>query len=92
LTITTGTGKTFVAFLICWKLWESGWNAWAEKRRPRIYYLADRNILIPDESITGDVLIAFINQDRATLPDGREGQGLFAYLRSLTGSNGGDRL
>ncbi|MEI6102748.1 MAG: DEAD/DEAH box helicase family protein [Methanothrix sp.] len=48
LTMATGTGKTFVAFQICWKLWESGWNARGEKRRPRILYLADRNILIDD--------------------------------------------
>ena len=48
LTMATGTGKTFVAFQICWKLWESGWNAHGEKRRPRILYLADRNILIDD--------------------------------------------
>ena len=48
LTMATGTGKTFVAFQICWKLWEAGWNARGEKRRPRILYLADRNILIDD--------------------------------------------
>lgn len=48
LTMATGTGKTFVAFQICWKLWESGWNSRGEHRRPRILYLADRNILIDD--------------------------------------------
>lgn len=48
LTMATGTGKTFVAFQICWKLWESGWNARGEHRRPRILYLADRNILVDD--------------------------------------------
>ena len=48
LTMATGTGKTFVAFQVCWKLWESGWNARSEPRRPRILYLADRNILIDD--------------------------------------------
>ena len=48
LTMATGTGKTFVAFQICWKLWEASWNAKGEKRRPRILYLADRNILIDD--------------------------------------------
>jgi type I restriction enzyme M protein len=41
--------------------------------------------------ITGDELIAFINQERAVLPDGREGPGLFTYLRDLQGTNGGDR-
>lgn len=42
-------------------------------------------------SITGDELIAFINQEQATLPDGSEGPGLFTYLRNLQGTNGGDR-
>lgn len=41
--------------------------------------------------ITGEELIAFINQEQAVLPDGNEGPGLFAYLRSLQGANGGDR-
>lgn len=48
LTMATGTGKTFVAFQICWKLWESRWNRIGDYRRPRILYLADRNILIDD--------------------------------------------
>jgi type I restriction enzyme R subunit len=46
LTMATGTGKTFVAFQICWKLWASRWNPTGEHRRPRILYLADRNILV----------------------------------------------
>jgi type I site-specific restriction endonuclease len=46
LTMATGTGKTFVAFQICWKLWSSRWNRLGEHRRPRILYLADRNILV----------------------------------------------
>lgn len=43
------------------------------------------------QGVTGDELLAFINQDEATRPDGRRGPGLFAYLRSLTSSNGDDR-
>jgi type I restriction enzyme R subunit len=46
VTMATGTGKTAVAFQICWKLWTSRWNRTGEHRRPRILYLADRNILI----------------------------------------------
>jgi type I restriction enzyme R subunit len=46
LTMATGTGKTAVAFQICWKLWTSRWNRAGEYRRPKILYLADRNILI----------------------------------------------
>ena len=41
--------------------------------------------------ITGEELIAFINNDEAIRPDGKRGAGLFAYLRSLQGANGGDR-
>lgn len=43
------------------------------------------------QGITGDELLAFINQDEAVRPDGRRGPGLFAYLRGLTSSNGDDR-
>lgn len=50
-----------------------------------------RDWAAPEDGITGDSLIAFINQDRATLPGGGEGPGLFAYLRALQGENGGDR-
>ncbi len=48
LTMATGTGKTMVAFQICWKLWSARWNRTGEHRRPRILYLADRNILVDD--------------------------------------------
>lgn len=48
LTLATGTGKTIVAFQICWKLWSSRWNRTGEYRRPKILYLADRNVLIDD--------------------------------------------
>jgi type I restriction enzyme R subunit len=46
LTLATGTGKTFIAFQIAWKLFQSRWNLSSEpSRRPRILFLADRNIL-----------------------------------------------
>lgn len=51
LTLATGTGKTFVAFQLAWKLFQSRWNVadWKSgsepTRRPRILFLADRNIL-----------------------------------------------
>jgi len=56
LTLATGTGKTFIAFQIAWKLFHSRWNLtdWPfdrlrvigePTRRPRILFLADRNIL-----------------------------------------------
>jgi type I restriction enzyme R subunit len=51
LTLATGTGKTFIAFQTAWKLFQSRWNLTDAKgegeptRRPRILFLADRNIL-----------------------------------------------
>lgn len=51
LTLATGTGKTFIAFQLAWKLFQSRWNLpdWKSgaepTRRPRILFLADRNIL-----------------------------------------------
>lgn len=51
------------------------WRDWAAK---------------PD-GVTGDALIAFINNEEAIRSDGIKGPGLFAYLRSLRGANGGDR-
>lgn len=46
LTLATDTGKTFIAFQIAWKLFYSRWNLSRETtRRPRILFLADRNIL-----------------------------------------------
>ncbi len=45
LTLATGTGKTFIAFQIAWKLFHTRWNLQYDgKRRPRILFLADRNI------------------------------------------------
>lgn len=43
------------------------------------------------QGVTGDELLAFINQDEAVRPDGTRGPGLFAYLRSLSSSNGDNR-
>jgi len=46
LTLATGTGKTFIAFQIAWKLFHARWNLSRQPtRRPRILFLADRNIL-----------------------------------------------
>jgi type I restriction enzyme R subunit len=51
LTLATGTGKTSIAFHVAWKLFQAKWNVsdWREgkapSRRPRILFLADRNIL-----------------------------------------------
>ena len=48
ITMATGTGKTLVAFQICWKLWNARWNRTAQHRKPKILFLADRNVLVDD--------------------------------------------
>lgn len=45
LTLATGTGKTYIAFQICWKLFQTRWNTAENGKLPRILFLADRNIL-----------------------------------------------
>lgn len=51
------------------------WRDWASK----------------SDGITGDELLAFINNEETPRPDGKRGAGLFRYLRTLTSSNGDDR-
>ena len=47
LTLATGTGKSVIAFQICWRLWRANWNRRGiSRRRPRILYLADRGVLV----------------------------------------------
>lgn len=49
LTLATGTGKTNIAFHLSWKLWNIRWTRdGSKRRRPRILYLADRNVLVDD--------------------------------------------
>ena len=55
LTLATGTGKTFVAMQIVWKLWQSEWR---HDRKPRVLYLADRNVLV-DQPIEREFKPAF---------------------------------
>ncbi len=46
LVMATGTGKTYTAFQIIWRLWKAG-------RAKRVLYLADRNVLI-DQTMSND--------------------------------------
>ena len=45
LTLATGTGKTYIAFQIVYRLFQSKWNRDNSDRRPKILFLADRNVL-----------------------------------------------
>lgn len=78
LVMATGTGKTYTAFQIVYKLFKSG-------MKKRILYLADRNILV-DQTIIGDFkpLQENINKIKNRTADkSREIQ--FALYQSLTG-------
>jgi type I restriction enzyme R subunit len=44
--MSTGTGKTYTAFQIIWRLWKAG-------RKKRILFLADRNVLV-DQTMVND--------------------------------------
>jgi type I restriction enzyme R subunit len=87
LTLATGTGKTFLALQIIWKLWSSTWR---EGRRPRILYLADRNILV-DQPIAREFRPVFgdaVWKIRGEVKTGREIY--FALYQALADS--GDAL
>jgi len=45
LTLATGTGKTYIAFQIVYRLFEAKWSRAGNQRRPKVLFLADRNVL-----------------------------------------------
>jgi type I restriction enzyme R subunit len=77
LTMATGTGKTVVAFQICWKLWSSRWNRSGEHRRPKMLYLADRNILIDDPK---DKIFVAMGDARWKIENGEASKGREMYF------------
>lgn len=88
LTLATGTGKTLIAFQICWKLWHSRWNRTGEHRKPRILFLADRNLLIDDPK---DKTFTPFGDARFKIEEGRISKGremYFAIYQALVGGEG----
>lgn len=84
LTMATGTGKTFVAFQIVWRLWKAG-------RKKRILFLADRNVLVDQAkdrtfSPMGQAVIKIQGQ----VVKSREMY--FALYQALAGTGGGPNL
>lgn len=75
--MATGTGKTVVAFQICWKLWSSRWNRTGEHRRPKMLYLADRNILIDDPK---DKIFAAMGDARWKIENGEASKSREMYF------------
>jgi type I restriction enzyme R subunit len=86
LTMAIGTGKTFVSLQIVWKLWNSEWRP---DRKPRVLYLADRNILV-DQPMEREYVPAFgegpIWKLRGEAKAGREIY--FGLYQSLIGAAG----
>lgn len=90
LTLATGTGKTTIAFQIAWKLFQSRWNRRGDERRPRILFLADRNILVEqamgDFEPFGDAVVR-INGDairkKGSIPT--NGNVFFSIYQAMTG-------
>lgn len=78
LTMATGTGKTVVAFQIAWKLWNAKWNAKGEnQRKPRILFLADRNILVDDPK---DKTFSVFGDARWKIENGEANKGREIYF------------
>ena len=77
ITMATGTGKTFVAFQVCWKLWSARWNRSGDYHRPRILYLADRSILVDQPK---DGLFAAFGDARYKIESGRVVQSREMYF------------
>ena len=86
LTMATGTGKTAVSFQLCWKLWNARWNRTdSPHRRPKILYLADRNVLVDQPK---DGIFAAFGDARWKIENGIVNMGremYFALYQSLAG-------
>jgi type I restriction enzyme, R subunit len=86
VTMATGTGKTFVALQVVWKLWASGWKS---GRRPRVLYLADRNILI-DQPIEREFRPVFGDAVWKVRGSARTGREIYFALYQALGASGDD--
>jgi type I restriction enzyme, R subunit len=87
LTLATGTGKTFVALQVVWKLWQSQWRG---ARKPRFLYLADRNILV-DQPISREFKPVFGDAIWKVQGEAKTGREIyFALYQSLADT--GDAL
>ncbi|MFY8216081.1 MAG: EcoAI/FtnUII family type I restriction enzme subunit R [Chthoniobacterales bacterium] len=97
LTLATGTGKTFIAFQIAWKLFHARWNLSREPtRRPRILFLADRNILANQafnafSAFPEDALVRISPDDikkKGKVP--KNGSLFFTIFQTFMSGTGGD--
>ena len=88
LTLATGTGKTFIAFQIAYKLFSARWNIDGVHRRPRILFLADRNILADQAINTFNPLekdVIKINGDEISEEDYYKYENIIIQIQYCTG-------
>ncbi len=93
LTLATGTGKTYIAFQIVYRLFQSKWNRDNADRRPKVLFLADRNVLKdqsyntfnPMEKDCVEVNGKIIKKRNGTVPTA--GNVFFAIYQSLSSGN-----
>jgi len=99
LTLATGTGKTYIAAQIAYKLYESVWSLDKESgRRPRILFLADRNILADQAKADFDIFsddqmarITPVEIRKAGNELPKNASVFFTIFQTLTGENGDER-
>jgi type I restriction enzyme R subunit len=96
LTLATGTGKTYIAFQIVYRLFHSHWNKNGSQRRPKILFLADRNVLKSQamnqfndmEKDCVEITGKEIKKRNGVVP--RAGNVFFAIYQSLSSANSKD--
>ena len=92
LTLCTGAGKTVVAFQVCWRLWGSGWNKRGDFKKPKILFLADRNVLVDDPMAR---TFAPFGDARFKIANGRISKGrdmYFAIYQAIAGDENREGL
>ncbi len=99
LTLATGTGKTYISSQIAYKLYEAKWSLNKESgRRPRILFLADRNVLASQAMQDFDIFTdeqkvritpSEIRKNNNELP--KNASVFFTIFQTLTGENGEER-
>jgi len=96
LTLATGTGKTYIAFQIVYRLFQSKWNTDGSNRRPKVLFLADRNVLKDQAYNTFNPIekdCVEVNGKEIKKRDGKvptAGNVFFAIYQSLSSGNNKD--
>ena len=89
INMATGTGKTIVAFQICWILWNFKWNNKnTVNQKPKILFLSDRNILVDDPK---DKTFAPFGEARYKIENGHTVKSrdiYFAIYQAISGKDG----